>query len=131
MQRFSRVTQTQHHEMITLSLRQPLCSFAPPPLPGTPSEPDRVAGPQHVPPALAVSGPKLGAQQGAQKRTRNHPSHDYRALIIEPHEVRRPLPHALAHKAVVAIDDPGFGSDCLGHAANGPMDAGALVLALL
>jgi hypothetical protein len=42
-------------------LRQPLRSFAAAAAPGIPGPPDRVAGPQQMPPLLAVAGPQLGA----------------------------------------------------------------------
>src|SRR5215468_10088133 len=84
---FSWMTEPDDHEMSALRLRQPFCGLPAPPFPGAPDPPDRMAGPQHVPPALAIARPQLGAQEDAHKRTRNHPSHDHRTLVIEPHEV--------------------------------------------
>ncbi len=71
-----------------------------------------------MPPALAVAGPQLGAQNGAEKRTADHPSHDHRAFIIEPDEVRRTLPDPVAHRTVIAVDHPSLRLDRLGHAAD-------------
>src|ERR1700730_2142257 len=104
--------------MCVFLLRHPLRGVAAAAVPGAPGPPDRVAGAQQMPPALAVAGPQLGAQDGAQERTADHGSHDPRPFIIEPDKVRRALPDPVAHWAIITIDHPSLGLDRLGDAAD-------------
>jgi len=87
-------------------------------LPGAPGPANRVARAEHLPPALAFAGPQLGAQDSAEKDTEDHPSHDHRALVIEPHEVGRTRPDHVAHWAVIAVDHPSLGRNRLIDAAD-------------
>jgi len=98
---FSWAAQPQHHEMCVFRLYQPLRGFAAAAVPGAPGPTDRVAGPQQMPPLLAVAGPQLGPQNGAGQRPGDHPSHDHRAFIIEPDEMGRSPPDYITHRAVL------------------------------
>ena len=52
------------------------------------------------------------------KRTRDHPSHDHCAFIIEPDEVGRTPPDSFAHWTIIAVDHPLLGLDSLSDPAD-------------
>lgn len=95
-----------------------LSGFAAAAAPGAPGPSDRVTGPQQVTPLLTVAGPQFGAQNGTGNCAGDHPSHDYRALIIEPDEVRRTPPDRVAHQTVIAVGHPPLGLDRRRHPAS-------------
>src|SRR5262249_30716983 len=69
-------------------------------------------------PSLSVTGPQLGAQNCAKKRTRDHPSHDHCAFVIEPDEVGRTPPDSSADWTIIAVDHPILRPDSLSDPAD-------------
>ncbi len=78
---------------------------------GPPGPADRVVGGEQHIPALAVAVPQLGTGRRTADRAPDHLGHDLPARHVEPHDGRRPFPDELAHRGVIAVDDPALAVD--------------------
>ena len=64
---------------------------------------------------LAIAAPQFLAAHDAPQTSRRRAPERHADRVVEPHDRRRARPHELAHRAVVAFDDPLFARDELLH----------------